>query len=314
MSDIITLITGLPEEQEAGYLAELRAAMPDETIVALADADADELACCTIAIVARPDPAALAALPRLTWVQSLWAGVEQLVASLPGDGTPVVRLVDQELSRTMAEAVLAWTYYLQRDMPVYRQQQQARDWTQRRYRKPADMTVGIVGLGTLSVHAAKRLIDAGFRVSGWSRIPKTQDAVCTCHGTGGLTRMLGESDIVVCLVPLTDDTRGLVDRRRLSAMKRGAALINFSRGPVVVAQDLLHALDEGHLSHAVLDVFDTEPLPEDSPFWRHPAVTVLPHVSAPTDLRSAASVVATNVAAYRATGRIPDSIDFSRGY
>ncbi|EIF34891.1 phosphoglycerate dehydrogenase-like oxidoreductase [Burkholderia sp. Ch1-1] len=314
MTEIITLITGLPDEQEAGYLAALAAAMPAETIVALRKASADELARSTIAIVARPDPAALAVLPRLAWIQSLWAGVEQLVASLPPDGTPVVRLVDPELSRTMAEAVLAWTYYLQRDMPAYRLQQQARVWTQQIYRKPADTTVGIVGLGTLGGRAANRLIDAGFRVSGWSRTPKTLAGVCARHGTDGLVRMLGESDIVVCLVPLTADTRRLVDRQAFAAMKRGAALINFSRGPVVAAQDLLQALDDGQLSHAVLDVFDIEPLPGDSPFWQHPAVTVLPHISAPTDIHTAASVIATNVATYRATGRIPDSIDFSRGY
>lgn len=314
MTELITLITGLPGEQEAGYLAALASAMPAETIVPLRNASAEELSRSTIAIVARPDPGALAALPRLAWIQSLWAGVEQLVSSLSAGGAPIVRLVDPELSRTMAEAVLAWTYYLQRDMPAYRLQQQARAWIQRSYRKPADTTVGIVGLGTLGMRAAKRLMDAGFRVTGWSRTPKTLAGVCARHGADGLIQMLGESDIVVCLVPLTADTRSLVDRRAFGAMKRGAALINFSRGPVVAAQDLLQALDDGQLSHAVLDVFDIEPLPDDSPFWRHPAVTVLPHISAPTDIHTAASVIARNVAAYRATGRIPDSIDFSRGY
>lgn len=312
--DPITLITDLPDEEEAGCLAELAAAMPGERIVPLRAARPDERARCTIAIVARPDPAALTALPRLAWVQSLWAGVEQLVARLPDGKPPVVRLVDPELTRTMAEAVLAWTYYLQRDMPAYLAQQRSCVWQQRPYRKPADTTVGIVGLGTLGSRAAERLIDAGFRVTGWSRMPKTLCGVATCHGEDGLAQLLGASDIVVCLVPLTDGTRGLLDARRLAVMKPGAALVNFARGPVVVAADLLCALDDGRLSHAVLDVFDVEPLPGNSPFWQHPSVTVLPHVSAPTDLRSAAAVVARNVAAYRATGRIPDGIDFSRGY
>ncbi|GAB7536866.1 2-hydroxyacid dehydrogenase [Burkholderia sp. 3C] len=314
MSDVITLITRLPADQESEYLAALAAAMPDETVVPFRQADAAQRARSTIAVVARPDPAELAALPKLAWIQSLWAGVEQLVASLPPGAPPVVRLVDPEMSRTMAEAVLAWTYYLQRDMPAYRAQQQARDWLQRPYRKPADTRVGIVGLGTLGACAAARLIEAGFRVAGWSRTPKQVEGVQACHGPDGLMRMLADSDIVVCLVPLTDATRGLLDRERLGAMKRGAALINFSRGPVVATRDLLAALDTGHLSHAVLDVFDVEPLPAASPLWAHPALTVLPHVSAPTDVATSAAVVAANVAAYRATGRMPDAVDRSRGY
>jgi glyoxylate/hydroxypyruvate reductase A len=314
MNDIIMLATRLPAGQEAEYRAALAAAMPAETIVPLREADGDARAVARIAVVARPDPAELAALPRLAWIQSLWAGVEQLVESLPATAPPVVRLVDPEMSRTMAEAVLAWTYYLQREMPAYRLQQQAREWRQRPYRKPQDIQVGIVGLGTLGAAAAARLLEAGFRVAGWSRSPKTMASVDTHHGAEGLARLLGASEIVVCLVPLTDETRGLFDRHTLSAMRPGAALINFSRGPVVVTQDLLQALDAGRLSHAVLDVFEVEPLPEVSPLWAHPAVTVLPHISAPTDLHTAAAVVAANVAAYRASGRIPAGVDLSRGY
>ena len=131
MNDIIMLATRLPAGQEAEYRAALAAAMPDETIVPLREADADARAGARIAIVARPDPAELGALPRLAWIQSLWAGVEQLLESLPATAPPVVRLVDPEMSRTMAEAALAWTYYLQREMPAYRGQQQAGEWRQR---------------------------------------------------------------------------------------------------------------------------------------------------------------------------------------
>jgi len=109
-------------------------------------------------------------------------------------------------------------------------------------------------------------------------------------------------------------TRGLLGQQRIAAMKRGAALINFARGPVVDADALVRALDSEHLSHAVLDVFDVEPLPVDSPLWRHRSVTVLPHISAPTDEHAAAAVIALNVAFYRVSGRIPDSVDFARGY
>ena len=136
----------------------------------------------------------------------------------------------------------------------------------------------------------------------------------TFSGSDGLIAMLGFSDIVVCLVPLTPETRGLLNADRLHAMKPGAALINFARGPVVVTEDLLAALDDGHLSHAVLDVFDIEPLPPDSRFWHHPGVSVLPHISAPTDFDTAAVVIAGNIAQFRLTGKVPGSVDTARGY
>ena len=314
MSDTIALITRLADEPEAQYLAALRGAMPDETILPLREMSIAQRLDSTIAIVANPDPANLASLPRLTWVQSLWAGVEQLIACWPQDGPPIVRLVDPEMSRTMAEAVLAWTYYLQRDMPAYRAQQNNREWHQHTYRKPSNIEVGILGLGTLGAQASQRLLDAGFRVSGWSRTPKQVDGVTTYHGHEGLDDMLAAADIVVCLAPLTPETRGLIDKTRIARMKAGCALINFARGPVVVEADLLDALGRGQISHAVLDVFDVEPLPTHSPLWLHPNVTVLPHISAPTDVHTAASVIAANITQFRNTGQVPESVNFARGY
>ena len=133
-------------------------------------------------------------------------------------------------------------------------------------------------------------------------------------GEEGLAALLGMSDIVVCLIPLTSETRGLLNARRFAAVKSGAALINFARGPIVVAPDLLVALDSGRLSHGVLDVFDEEPLAASSPFWAHPNVTVLPHISAPTDRQSAARVVADNIGRFRRGEHIPGVVDASRGY
>ncbi|GJD49343.1 Glyoxylate/hydroxypyruvate reductase A [Methylobacterium crusticola] len=314
MSDVVALVCKIDPEQEAAYLSALAAAMPDETLVRFRDLSPAQRAAAAIAVVANPDPADVAALPNLAWVQSLWAGVERLMAELGAGAPPVVRLVDPELARTMAEAVLAWTYYLQRDMPAYAAQQREETWRQRDYRKPSGMTVGLLGLGALGTVAAERLGQAGFRVLGWSRSAKALPGVETVAGEEGLAAVLGRSDIVVCLLPLTARTRGLLNGARLAAMKPGAALINFARGPIVVARDLLEALDGGRLSHAVLDVFDEEPLPPGSPFWRHPRVTVLPHISAPTDLDTAAAVVAANIRAYRRTGRPPRSVDVARGY
>ena len=136
----------------------------------------------------------------------------------------------------------------------------------------------------------------------------------TLTGDDGLQGLLEKSDILVCLVPLTDATRGLVNASRLAAMKNGAAIINFARGAVIVADDLIAALDSGKLSHAVLDVFEQEPLPAASPFWPHPKVTVLPHISAPTSRESSAQIVTGNVRTWRETGTLPETVDMARGY
>jgi len=314
MSDPIALITNIRADYEARYLSALASAMPAEKVVLFRQMSEEQRASVQIAIVANPDPADVAALPGLVWVQSLWAGVEQLVTRLSADGPPIVRMLDPEMSRTMAEAVLAWTYYLQRDMPAYVRQQRQGLWRQHAYRKPSTLTVGILGLGSLGTAAAARLGEAGFKVAGWSRSAKQLPGVQTFSKDDGLVNMLGISDIVVCLVPLTTETRGLLHAGLLAVMKPGASLMNFARGPVVVTNDLLAALDSGHLSHAVLDVFDEEPLAPDSRLWQHPQVSVLPHISAPTDFETTAAVIAANVGAYRGNGALPDSVDLMLGY
>lgn len=314
MTPPVALVTRLDEAAEIAWQQRLAAAMPGETLLRFSAMSPAQRDVADIAIVANPDPADLARLPRLRLVHSLWAGVERLMAELPPDAPPVVRLVDPELSRTMAEAVLAWTYYLQRDMPAYARQQREKQWRQRPYRPASGYHVGVLGLGELGAAACRALKQAGFPVAGWSRSAKALDGVHCHHGEVGLTTLLAGCDAVICLLPLTPQTRGLLNADRLARMKTGAALVNFARGPVVVADDLLAALDGGHLSHAVLDVFDTEPLPPQSPLWEHPAITVLPHVSAPTSPDSAAAVVAANIAVYRRSGLLPPVVDRDRGY
>jgi glyoxylate/hydroxypyruvate reductase len=311
---LIALVTRLNQVEEDAWLAALTAAMPNERLAPFRTLDRAQRHDVEIAIVANPDPADVAALPNLALIQSLWAGVERLVSELGPSVPPIVRMVDPEMARTMSEAVLAWTYYIQRDMPTYARQQRERIWRQLPYRKPSDMTVGLLGLGALGAASAQRLTKAGFRVVGWSRSPKKLPDVEAFSGEEGLAAVLSMSDVVVCLMPLTSKTRGLLDARRLAAIKRGAALINFARGPIVVAPDLLATLDSGGLSHAVLDVFDEEPLPAASPFWARPDVTVLPHISAPTDDQTAARVVADNVGRFRRGEPITGVIDASRGY
>ncbi|UDF04954.1 glyoxylate/hydroxypyruvate reductase A [Asticcacaulis sp. AND118] len=303
------VFTGRVSDAEAReWIEALSAALPETPVVALADADPQGI---EVAIVANPDPEVLRGLPNLKWVHSVWAGVERLVADLPAD-LPIVRLIDPELSRVMGEAVLAWTLYLQRDMPVYARQQALRRWEQRPYRAPSDLTVGVLGLGHMGRTAAGRLKQAGFHVIGWSRTPKAAD-IEVYTGAEGLEPLLRQADIVVSLLPATPETRGLLNAERLNWLPQGAGLINFGRGSVLDIDALLVALDR-HLSHAVLDVFAREPLEAASPLWDHPGVTVLPHISAPTHVRTAAGVVADNLRRWRATGDLPPVVDRVRGY
>ena len=314
MPSPIAFVSRTNAETEAVWKQALRAAMPQEDILSFSELTAEQKNGVEFAIVANPDPADIAALPGLTWIHSLWAGVERLVLELGDKAPPIVRLKDPELSRVMAEAVLAWTYYLQRDMPAYRKNQQQALWQELDYRHPSKMTIGLLGLGALGTAAAERLLHAGFNVCGWSRSAKAIEGVETLTGDDGLQGLLQKSDILVCLVPLTDATRSLLNADRLAAMKKGAALVNFARGAVIVAGDLIAALDSGRISHAVLDVFEQEPLPAASAFWQHPNVTVLPHISAPTSRESSAAIVAGNIRTWRETGALPETVDMTRGY
>jgi glyoxylate/hydroxypyruvate reductase A len=274
----------------------------------------DERLAARVAIVANPDPAKVAALPGLVWIQSLWAGVERLVEDLPGDGPEIVRLTDPQMAETMSEAVLAWTLYLHRDMPRYAAQQRRKIWQDHFLKTPQEKTVGMLGLGKLGAAAALRLKANGFNVMGWSHSEKSIDGIACFHGPDGLRTVLGSSDIVVVLMPLTTETRGLIGREEFGAFKQGASIINFARGPILEAGAMLDALDAGILDHAVLDVFDEEPLPQSNPLWDHAKVTVLPHISAPTIISTASRIVADNIGRYFADGSIPPSVDRHRGY
>jgi glyoxylate/hydroxypyruvate reductase len=311
----IVLVGSFAPGEEIIWLEALRRAMPNEQILPIAAITAPEEV--EVAIVANPDPPAIRRFPALQWVQSLWAGVEKLVAEPAFASLPVVRMVDPQLARTMAEAVLAWTLYLHRDMPAYLGQQRKHLWRQLPYVAPADRRVGLLGLGALGEAAARVLRQAGFAVQGWSRTPKRFDDIdglATFSGEAGLREMVRQTDILVCLLPLTRQTRHLVNAALLQQLPKQARLINFGRGPLVHTADLIGALDAGHLEHAVLDVFDVEPLPADSPLCDHPGVTVLPHISADTDPATASLIVADNIGRWRQTGRVPPAVDRQRGY
>lgn len=296
------------------WLAALQREMPGERIVPLNELDTAAKAESTFAIVINPLPEDIRQLPRLAWVHSVWAGVERLVTDLADTDLKIVRLVDPQLADTMAEAVLAWTMFLHRDMPLYAAQQRERIWIPLDYTRAQAKTVALLGLGALGEAAARRLLDAGFNVCGWSRTRKTLAGVECFAGESELPAMLAKADILICLLPLTAGTNDLLNAETLGHVPSGASLINFARGPIISDHALRACLDNGHIKHAVLDVFSVEPLPPDAWQWAHPGVTVLPHISAPTDRRTASAIIAQNINRYRETGQIPESVDRARGY
>ncbi|MFG6468829.1 2-hydroxyacid dehydrogenase [Roseateles sp. BYS87W] len=311
---VLPFVAQADADSTAAWVAALQRAMPQERVQPLAALSAEARRDCRVAIVANPHPDDLRTLPALHWVHSVWAGVERLMTDLADTRLHIVRLVDPQLAQTMAEAVLAWTLYLHRDMPTYARLQREARWQPLPAVRAQHRTVGLLGLGALGAAAAAALRQAGFPVLGWSRTPKALPGVHSHHGDDGLDALLAQADVLVCLLPLTPDTRGLLNAARLQRLRPGASLINFARGALVDDAALRDALDTGHLRHAVLDVFATEPLPASSWHWAHPAVTVLPHISAPTDRESASALVAAHVAQYRATGELPAGVDRQRGY
>jgi len=310
----IVFVSREDASRAADWVKALQQAMPGERIVPFDELDEMTRDQCQIAVVANPDPQRLRGMPQLRWVHSVWAGVERLAPALRDSGLQLTRLIDPRLSSTMAEAVLAWTLYLHREMPLYAQRQRFRVWRAEQYVLPEQRTVGILGLGALGVEAARALLAARFNVCGWSRTARTVQGVQTYSGQQGLHAMLAKSDILVCLLPLTADTCGLLDAERLAMLPPQAQLINFARGPIIDDAALCAALDSARLRHAVLDVFATEPLPPDQWHWTHPGVTVLPHCSAPTNRETASAIVAANVQHFRRTGEIAANVDLERGY
>ncbi|HEX5686037.1 MAG TPA: glyoxylate/hydroxypyruvate reductase A [Ideonella sp.] len=306
-----------PPEVQA-WLQALRAALPEERIdtslLSLDPATVD------VVLVANPPPGQLKTFTSLRLIQSLWAGVDRLLAdrTLPAD-VPLARMVDDSMSQAMAETALWAVLSLHRGFFDYAQQQRECRWAVLPQRRADELQVAVLGLGQLGRVVASRLLAQGYAVHGWrqggrSAGPAAPAGVTVHAGLTALAPLLACSDIVVNLLPLTDDTRDLFDATRLAWMKPGAALINLARGAQVVEADLLAALDSGQLSRAVLDVFQREPLDVSHPFWAHPRVTVLPHAAALTDPRSAARVVAANVRALRRGQPLANLVDRRRGY
>jgi glyoxylate/hydroxypyruvate reductase A len=253
--------------------------------------------------------------PNLKLIVSMGAGVDHLLrAPGPPPGIPVARLKDVLLTSAMAEWVLLNVLRFHRQDPEYRALQQRKEWHELSAPSTSERRIGILGIGELGSASARVLGSLGFPVMGWSRSAKTLPGAQTFHGADGLMAMAAKTDILICLLPLTPETRGVLNAQLLSALPRGACVINGARGGHMVAQDMLAALDSGHIAGAALDVFEPEPLPPESPFWSHPKVFLTPHAASITIPSSVAPQVVENIYNMRAGRPLINLVDFSLGY
>lgn len=254
-------------------------------------------------------------LENLKAIFSLGAGVDHVLRddSLPVH-VPLVRMVDPTLVSGMVEFVVMRVLHYHRHMPAYESQQREGLWRPLPQVPAPQRRVGILGMGELGSAAGRALAAFGFDVTGWSRTAKDLPGLRCRAGADGLDAMLAQTEILVCLLPLTGDTRGILNRDTLSRLPRGAFLINAARGGHLVEDDLIPLLDAGHLAGATLDVFAVEPLPAGHPFWTHPAITVLPHAAAVTHPVTAARIIAGNIARHRAGQGLLNVVDRGRGY
>lgn len=289
----------------------LQAALPAAELVHWPDPGAMEA---EIAVCWNPEHGTLARMRKLRLVHSIGAGVDNLMADPGLPDVPVCRIRDDDLAVAMAEYCHWSVLWFQRGFDRIVAQQAARRWDRFAQRPAADCRVGILGLGSIGQVVAKRLADLGYPVSGWSRGAKSIPGITCLHGTQGLQAVLENADVLICLLPLTPSTRGLLDQARLSQLPRGAGLVLCSRGEHLVAPDLLALIAQRQLAGAVLDVFEQEPLPADHPLWAEPRVLVTPHMAALTKPRRIAEQIAENIR--RLDARLPllNLVDRTNGY
>ena len=305
----LNILFSSTKEKPQFWFPLLQKALPADRFYAWPDTNGGDI---DVAVVATHPKGTFANLHKLKLIQSLWMGVENIVgdAELPR-GVPVARLIDPGMVAAMGETVIAYVLDWHRHFWCYRQFQHEKVWKRRRQYLASDRTVGILGLGELGGTIAAKLRAMDFNVAGWSRRPKKLDGV---YCSTDLDEVLSRSDAVVCLLPLTSQTRGILNKEKLQKIKKDGCLINVARGGHVVTADLLSALDSGHLAHAYLDVFETEPLPAQGPLWSHLGITLTPHIAALSEPRTSVGKVAENIERVR-RGEAPlNTVDFAAGY
>ena len=268
-----------------------------------------------VALVWAPPACRLAALPHLRGIIMQGQGVDYMMAdaSVPRH-IPLVRLVDPDMSAALSHWAILAALDFWRDGPYYRAQKREKMWAPKPQRPAPGGVVGIMGIGAIGSVIAARFAGLGFQVKGWARTPRQLDQVAVFAGMDELDNFLQDVQILLSVLPLTPETRGIMNADLFAKLAPGACVINGGRGPQIVDDDLLAALESGQVGAAVLDVFQTEPLPGSHPFWSHDQVAVWPHVAAQTNPETAARQVAAAIDAIM-VGNVPaNQVDWNRGY
>ncbi|MED5406364.1 MAG: glyoxylate/hydroxypyruvate reductase A [Pseudomonadota bacterium] len=313
MSGPGALLLKIDEHRVAAWTAALADALPEMRIRIWPDIeDPNEI---RYALLWKPPATLFEGLESLEVIFSVGAGFDHLLAcpTLPA-GIPVIRMVEPELTAGMVEYVVFNVLRYHRRMDQYQRFQEQRVWQVLDQIPAHDTTVGIMGLGVMGAASARVLACMNYRLLGWSRTGKTIPGLQSFVGTEELGQFLAQTRILVILLPLSRDTRKLIDRDVLWQLPRGAFLINAGRGELVNQPDLIEALDNGQIAGAALDVFDDEPLPAEHRFWRHPMVVLTPHIASLTNPPTAVEFVAENIERHRAGHPLRYVVDFERGY
>lgn len=253
--------------------------------------------------------------PNLKCISSMGAGVDYLLKDpeIP-EKVLLTRIVDPELSKTMFEFILAIVMNHLRGLTHFKQSQAYQKWKPAAYRRIEDVRIGIMGLGVIGSYVAKRLVDIGFRVNGWAQSSKPSCKAPVYIGNNELETFLNSTDILICLLPSTPSTHGLLNKDTLEMLPKGASLINVARGDILVDSDLIDLLDNEHLSLASLDVFQKEPLPNVHSFWMHPKIDVTPHVASLTNPKTVAPQIVENYWRMKKGQDLLHAVSKTKGY
>ena len=269
----------------------------------------------TMAMVWKPPHGTLSNYPNLQAIASFGAGVDFLFEddSLPKN-IPITRVVDPVLASDMSEFVIGVILAQLKNLLIFKKIQPTAAWVPMEYRRISEVTVGVMGLGELGSLLADDLVRLGFKVRGWARSEKSLSGVSCFAGEEEFDSFLSESEILVCLLPLTPATRGILNKRLFYKLPEGAYVINVARGGHLVEEELLEVLDQGHLFGAFLDVFGEEPLPGDHPFWKHPKIDMSPHIASVSDVNSVVPQLLDNYERLKNGKPLKNQVFTSRGY
>jgi glyoxylate/hydroxypyruvate reductase A len=314
----MTLLVALGSGDPDPWVKQFRALLPDRPIVKLGDSY--DPASIEFAMTWYHPPGSLAHYPHLQAVFSMGAGVDHLFRDTELPDIAIARVVDHDLTNRMSEYVILHALSIMRQTRRYREQQQHLQWIDDDWQPAAsEVRVGVMGLGVLGSDAAQKLKQIGFNVAGWSRSPKSIDGIECFSGEADLSAFLARTDILVVLLPLTDETRGIINRKLLKGLARDGrvaapSLINAGRGNLQIETELLECLDDGTLHEAVLDVFQTEPLAVTSPLWTHPRVTITPHNASVSDPVAIANAIAAQIRRVEKGEPLLNTVSRAKGY